>query len=234
MEYGTVGYTKGQILGGRWKPLQYFFKDHLYTDLFVVCGDDARCLIKNDSPLKRFKGTLKLTALNVSNSKHIAVNSTAISLDVGAGAATWLCAGSGSPYTQCDSWSSVLSPLDTAPEQAVLLTELVLDGAGETSAAYSSFELLTTPAAMLAALPKAAVTVAVGTPLPDGSSVPITVSADGAALFVGLTTAAHGRFSRNFFILPKGQAILSFVPFGKLDTATLKATLRVEHVRSHV
>ena len=36
----------------RWKPLQYFFKDYLYTDLFVVCGDDGRCLVKNDSPLK--------------------------------------------------------------------------------------------------------------------------------------------------------------------------------------
>lgn len=36
----------------RWKPLQYFFKDYLYSDLFVVCGDDGRCLVKNDSPLK--------------------------------------------------------------------------------------------------------------------------------------------------------------------------------------
>ena len=36
VEYGAVGFTNGTVLGGRWKPLQYFFKDHLYTDLFVV------------------------------------------------------------------------------------------------------------------------------------------------------------------------------------------------------
>ena len=96
---------------------------------------------------------LKLTVLNVSNSAAIAVNSTAVSLDVGAGAAAWLCAaGGGSPLDEtCDSWSDVLAPLGTAPNQAVLLTELSLaDGTVQ----YSSFELLATPAAMLGALPE--------------------------------------------------------------------------------
>ena len=180
-----------------------------------------------------FTGTLKLTALNVSNSAVIAVNSTAISLDVGAGAATWLCAaGTGSAlHETCDSWSDVLAPLGTAPDQAVLLTQLL---SADGTVQYSSFELLSTPADMLDALPNATVTASVGTPSADGSSVPVTVSADGAALFVGLTTAAHGRFSRNFFIMPQGQVSVDFIPFGMLDTATLTATLRVEHVRSYI
>lgn len=189
--------------------------------------------MKNDSPLKSFSGMLKLTVLNVSNSAAIAVNSTAVSLDVGAGAAAWLCAaGGGSPLDEtCDSWSDVLAPLGTAPNQAVLLTELSLaDGTVQ----YSSFELLATPAAMLGALPKATVSATVGSPSGDGTSVPVTVSADGAALFVGLTTAAHGRFSRNFFIMPQGQVVVEFIAFGALDTATLKATLRVEHVRGYL
>ena len=67
-----------------------------------------------------------------------------------------------------------------------------------------------------------------------GQIVPITVEADGAALFVGLTTAAHGRFSRNFFVMAKGKLEILFIPFGALDVATLNATLRVEHVRSHL
>ena len=41
-----------------------FMHAHLYTDLFVVCGADARCLVKNDSPLAGFAGTLVLTALD--------------------------------------------------------------------------------------------------------------------------------------------------------------------------
>ena len=87
---------------------QYWFKDHLYTDLFVVCGEDSRCLVKNDSPLTAFKGTLRLSALDVTNSASIAINSTAVSLTKGAGAATWLCAGGGSPYDRCDSWAATL------------------------------------------------------------------------------------------------------------------------------
>ena len=239
MEYGTIGFTKGQVLGGRWKPLQYFFKDHLYTDLFVVCGADGRCLVKNDSPLRGFTGTLKLSLLNVSNSALIAVNSTAIALEAGAGAAVWLCAaGGGSALQQtCNNWTDVLAPLGTTPNQAVLQTELLsaaAEGEEAGTVMYSSFELLSTPASMLAALPKATITASVGAPAADGSSVPITLSADAAALFVGLTTAAHGRFSRNFFIVAGGEVMVEFIPFGLLDVAVLKATLRVEHVRSYL
>jgi hypothetical protein len=88
--------------------LQYWFKDHIYTDLFVVCGEDSRCLVKNDSPLTAFNGTLRLSALDVTNSASITINSTAVSLTKGAGAATWLCAGGGSPYDRCDSWAATL------------------------------------------------------------------------------------------------------------------------------
>ena len=214
----------------------YFFKDHLYTDLFVVCGNDARCLVKNDSPMNTFKGTLRLSVLNVSNSAVVEIHSGSlsehISLGKGAGAYTWVCAGTGSAYQKCDDWSTILQPLRATPTGAVLITEL-FSGSSNT-VVYSSFELLATPAAMMGNLPKATVTVHVGEPAQDGSSVNITVNADGAALFVGLTTAAHGRFSRNFFVMKKGQTTVDFVPFGELDVATLKATLRVEHVRSYL
>ena len=99
----------------RWKPLQYWFKDHLYTDLFVVCGEDSRCLVKNDSPLATFEGSLRLSALDVTSSASIKLNSTTVSLAKGAGAATWLCAGHGSPYDRCESWSEMLERFNVVP-----------------------------------------------------------------------------------------------------------------------
>jgi beta-mannosidase len=35
---GTVGYTKGQVLGGRWKPLQHWYKGFIYADVMATCG----------------------------------------------------------------------------------------------------------------------------------------------------------------------------------------------------
>lgn len=232
--YGTVGFTAGQVIGGRWKPLQYFFASHLYTDLFVVCGSDGRCLVKNDSPLHGFNGTLTLSALNVATSAMLSINSSSISLDAGAGAATWLCAaGAGSPIDEtCDGWPAVLAPLGVAPNQVVLITELHSDDT-DAATVYSSFELLATPADMLSALPNVTVGARVGIPAANGS-VPIEVTADGVALFVGLTTAAQGRFSRNFFVMEKGRVWVSFIPFGVLDIAILQSTLRVEHVRTYL
>ena len=233
IEYGTVGFTPGQVVGGRWKPLAHYFRQHLYTDLFATCGDDARCFVKNDGPLAPFSGALVLTLLNVSNSASIALSRTPIALGAGAGAGAWLCAaGGGSPWAAtCTPWADLLAPLGAAPAGAVLLTSLE-SAAGET--VYSSFELLAPPAAMLPALPVATVAAVVGAPAPDGASVNVTVTASDAALFVGLTTAAHGRFEPNFFVMARGQATVAFLPFGALDVATLASTLRVEHVRTYV
>jgi hypothetical protein len=41
--------------------LHHFYAQHLYTDLFVTCGADARCLVRNDNPLAGFSGTLVLS-----------------------------------------------------------------------------------------------------------------------------------------------------------------------------
>ena len=64
-----MGFTKGQVLGGRWKPLQYYFMNHLYTDLFVVGGEDGRCLVKNDSPRTSFF----VCFLRLGSADHISV-----------------------------------------------------------------------------------------------------------------------------------------------------------------
>jgi len=238
-----VGFTGGQVLGGRWKPLMHFYKQHLYTDLFVTCGADARCLVRNDG-LAGFSGSLVLTLLNVSNSALVPLNRSAVSLGAAGAddASAWLCAaaGGGSPWAaSCAGWAATLPSLGASPSGAVLLMTLE-DGAS--AAAYSSFELLATPAAMAAsgALSGAvSATAAVGAPAPDGLSVPVTITVSGggggAALLVTLTTLAQGRFSENALVLPTGDRVVQFIAVGgPVDAALLASSLRVEHARTYI
>jgi len=85
---------------------------HLYTDLFVVCGADARCLVKNDGPLAGFAGTLVLSLLDVASGAETVLNRSAVALPRGGGAAAWLCAGAGSPSAgKCTGWPALLAPV---------------------------------------------------------------------------------------------------------------------------
>ena len=54
------------------------------------------------------------------------------------------------------------------------------------------------------------------------------------ALYVTLTTRAHGRFSDNAFAMPPGERRLSFVPLGTPDPKGLAASLRVEHLQPYL
>jgi hypothetical protein len=60
--YGTVGYTPGQVQGGRWKPLQYFYERYLFRDVLVACSSDGRCLVKNDNALAPVAATAAFAA----------------------------------------------------------------------------------------------------------------------------------------------------------------------------
>ena len=54
------------------------------------------------------------------------------------------------------------------------------------------------------------------------------------ALYVTLTTRAHGRFSDNAFAMPPGARQLTFVPLGTPDPKGLAASLRVEHLQPYL
>ena len=43
IEYGTP--VPGQVLGGRWKPLQHFFEASLYADTIATCGANGTCYV---------------------------------------------------------------------------------------------------------------------------------------------------------------------------------------------
>ena len=76
-------------------------------------------------------------------------------------------------------------------------------------------------------LPNATVTVTV-------SGLEVTVTTDKPAMWVMLTTAAHGRFEDNAFLLRKGSRTLQFVAFVAGQEDSLRDTIRVEHVAQHV
>ena len=48
------------------------------------------------------------------------------------------------------------------------------------------------------------------------------------AVFVTLTTLAQGRFSTNAFVMAEERVTVQFIPFGALDVALLKRSLRLE------
>ena len=70
LEYGPPpGFTAGQVRGGRWKPLHYFYKRSLMRDVMATCGEHSppkngtsACYISNHGAGTTFNGTVTLTA----------------------------------------------------------------------------------------------------------------------------------------------------------------------------
>merc|ERR1712167_489167 len=87
IEYGTVGYTKGQVLGGRWKPLHYWYKAFIYADVMATCGnakDGLLCYVKNDSP-RRFTGDVDVSVVTFSSGNTTQMKKLALDMPAGAG-----------------------------------------------------------------------------------------------------------------------------------------------------
>ena len=85
-------------------------------------------------------------------------------------------------------------------------------------------------------LPAANVTATVGAATAAGT-VPITLRTNATALFVVLTSQAAGRFSDNSLLLEAGAATVDFISweeFGASQLATLKSSLRVEHLAENL
>lgn len=47
-EYGPPDETGAQVLGGRWKPLMHLLENSLFRDVFVACGANNDCFMRND------------------------------------------------------------------------------------------------------------------------------------------------------------------------------------------
>ena len=228
IEYGTVTHTKGQVLGGRWKPLHHWYKKSIYSDVMATCGTvggpdsnstdatlakhtfagGAACYVKNDSP-KPFKGTVDVSKISLSTGKVTSTQNVTVDMPAGAGVTHWF---------------SVDGAINGAEE---MLRVVVSD----TDGTVTSDNPVPFAYPKNMKLPKAKVTVVVGEQLSNDSDAPvsITVTSDALALYTTLTTLAQGRFEDNAFLMLPGTKTLKFFPFEGFDAAELKSTIRVEH-----
>jgi hypothetical protein len=242
IEYGSTGFTPGQVEGGRWKPLQYFLRRFLFRDHHVAASYDGRIFIRSDDAFSPTNATASLSFLHFASGSVSAGPSFPVTLPHGAAASAWFCADGVSASWLCKPWAQVLPAVGCAADGSDCAALLQLTEGGSQravpqagSAGAPSAPLLAENFELLApvwrlALPQASVTAAVGAPAADGS-VPISLSASATALFVHLSTLAQGRFSDNSLLLLPGLTSVSFLPWGALDLPLLKSSLRVEHVQ---
>jgi hypothetical protein len=214
IEYGTP--VAGQVIGGRWKPAQYWYKKSIYSDVMASCGAGGTCFVKNDMPLA-FQGTVTITSYAFASGKSTVLATKSVSLAAGPGVTEWF---------------NVTLPADPTAEILTAVVSYKSEDSGETEVWSDNLIPLTAPAKM--ALPKAKVTFTVAPAANADGTIDISVTTDKVAVYVTLTTLANGRFSDNaFLLLPTKPMTVQFLPFGKLDTAKLRSSLRVEHVASY-
>jgi hypothetical protein len=84
IEYGTVGFTKGQVIGGRWKPLHYWYKQSIFADVMATCGSGGNCYVINDATTP-FAGTVTIATVDLTSGKPTVIKSFPVNLAAGAG-----------------------------------------------------------------------------------------------------------------------------------------------------
>lgn len=87
LEYGN-GVFPGQVLGGRWKPLHYWYRQTIFADIISSCDGTGLCYVKNDSPLP-FAGIVTLNVTTFSTAEAIKVHQEPVSMAAGAGTIYW-------------------------------------------------------------------------------------------------------------------------------------------------
>ncbi|CAE7407283.1 MANBA [Symbiodinium natans] len=195
LEYGTP--VKGQVLGGRWKPLHYLFRRSLFADVMATCGLDGQCYVKNDSP-RPFWGMCSVTALHF-DGHQTGLFWLGFDLPQGPGVKQLFKVNvsnmNGADYIlRSECWPTEVR------EQGHAITAF---GASMENVVSFNEILMARPADLRLPAAKVSATVA-PSPNEDGS-IDILLTADNTALFVTLTTLAHGRFSDNAFAMPPGK-----------------------------
>eukprot|EP00041_Stephanoeca_diplocostata_P035688 m.1267906 g.1267906 ORF g.1267906 m.1267906 type:complete len:334 (-) comp24743_c0_seq21:1549-2550(-) len=221
IEYGAPS-VEGQVIGGRWKPLQYLLRSTVYTDVFATCcarcsggTDQPNCVVKNDG-VYDFNGTVSVSTFPFTSGVSQPLREVHVRLMGGQQDAVWF---------------SIDFPAD--PTRVALEISVTVAGGASPAVVSSNFMLLAPPTALV--LPDVTVTATVSdTVQADGTAVITVRCTGGAAVGVVLTTLAQGRFGDQLLhISPTEPRSVSFVPLEgfALDLPLLKQTLRVEHMQ---
>jgi hypothetical protein len=230
VEYGTP--LPGQVIGGRWKPLQYLYRRSLFSDVMATCGKGGSCFVRNDD-YREFDGVCTVSALILSTGESHVLKSVEMTgenvLPSGPGSIRYFDV----DMTGLDSATHMLTAhcmYASSAGPGVHRPTISAAGAVGVTGTVSFNEILLAPPMGLKLRP-AKVTFDVASSASTGGSVKIVLHADHTALFVTLTTLAHGRFSDNAFAMRPGTVSVQFFPFGDLDLPTLTSSLRVEHLQ---
>eukprot|EP00039_Didymoeca_costata_P021562 m.2498 g.2498 ORF g.2498 m.2498 type:complete len:975 (-) comp2531_c0_seq1:113-3037(-) len=221
LEYGPPpGFTSGQVRGGRWKPLHYFYKQSLMTDVMATCGAPAKqrgqkivpnitqCFVSNHRPSRMFNGTVTLTSYeHFGDGTGKVIFEKQMSLAEGPGPVEWF-----NVSTINGNKTATISTVKDEEGNVISehMIQLVRPNSICVPAANVSFKIADKPNA-------------------DGT-VDITVVSDKVALWVTLTTYAQGRFSDNAFFLPATTKTIQYIPMSSAvnDFDVLKQSLRIE------
>ena len=123
LEYGTVGWLDGQVLGGRWKPLHHVMEQHLYRDVVAICGADALCFVKNSNALHAADGHLSAVLFDLHTQKEVEVSSVAVSVPPGPSSQRF-CLGEPDLSQDCTPYSSILAAHQCSASSCVLVLRL--------------------------------------------------------------------------------------------------------------
>ena len=255
LEYGTVGWLDGQVLGGRWKPLHHVMEQHLYRDVVAICGADALCFVKNSNALHAADGHLSAVLFDLHTQKEIEVSSVAVSVPPGPSSQRF-CLGEPDLSQDCTPYSSILAAHQCAASSCVLLLRLRVQPSIFLSFSEENVVFIVPPANM--SIPATNVSFKVSQPHscimhPDRicstvtpppcirlisthsrvRQIFLTVSSS-PALFVSLITKEQGRFLRNALFLVAGEHIVEFLHAGKPQGSLLQDSIRVEHLHMYL
>jgi hypothetical protein len=216
IEYGSSRNLKGQLVGGRWKPLMYLLRQSLFRDVFAACGKDDRCYIRNNG-VRQVDASVWLEAWNLSESKPTVAMDHRFRL------------GGGCHSTERFS----LPPAFLANADVVLIG--IEDSHTGDSLMGPTVVLDVPPHAMPRLSSEVNITVQVRK-LENGAAS-LQLSTDRLALYMFISTEAEGRFSENAFHLrPHELKTIMFDPLTSndvVDTELLEKTLRIEHLGTY-
>ena len=200
LEYGTAGHTPGQVLGGRWKPLHYWYKRFLYGDVLATCGAGG-CYVRNDRGGVPFDGTVVVEALDLASGTLSPVQTERADLGPGPAAIHFF---------------DLARDVDGAREILVISCVEQGDVVARNEAPFATPGRLALPAARVA-LSVANDTVSLST---NATALYVTLT----------TLANGAFDDNSFLLLPSEPRSVRFLPFDSFDAALLARSLRVEHL----
>lgn len=165
------------------------------------------------------KGTITLESLAFADGAVSAVHTEEVSLAPGAGVSKYFHANN-------------ITALSGATHMLIATVREDSTAGGGAVRTTNEIALLPPKAMQL----RAAAVTATLTPVPNtDSTYDVSLSANATALYVTLTTLAHGRFSDNFFAMGAGtHRTVKFVPFSTFNASMLAPSLRVEHLQMYL